>query len=51
MSSTNDIQTPNLGQVNRLVETMAGHLSFKAGATGTRFDILLPCAKQLQMVA
>lgn len=51
MSSSNDTQTPNLGQVNRLVETMAGHLNFKAGDAGTRFDILLPCAKQLKLVA
>jgi nitrogen-specific signal transduction histidine kinase len=51
MASANDALAPNLGNVNRLVETMAGHLSFKAGDAGTRFDILLPCAKQLKLVA
>lgn len=51
MGSANDALTPNLGNVNKMVETMAGHLSFKAGEAGTRFDILLPCAKQLKLVA
>ncbi len=40
-----------LGDVNRMVEAMAGHLTFKANESGTRFDILLPCAKQLHLVA
>jgi hypothetical protein len=34
-----------------MLETMAGYLNFKAGDSGTRFDILLPCAKQMQLVA
>ncbi|MCB8745565.1 HDOD domain-containing protein [Rhodoferax sp. U2-2l] len=34
-----------LGMVNHLVEKMGGHLRFSASATGTRFDILLPCAR------
>ncbi len=51
MSSANDPLTPTLGNVNRMLETMAGYLNFKAGDSGTRFDILLPCAKQMQLVA
>jgi signal transduction histidine kinase len=34
-----------LSMANQLVEKMAGHLKFSAGPTGTRFDILLPCAR------
>lgn len=49
--SANDTAAPGLGSVNRMVESMAGHLSFKAGASGTRFDLLLPCSKQLKQVA
>lgn len=51
IASANDALSPNLGNVNRMVESMAGHLSFKTGDAGTRFDILLPCAKQLKLVA
>jgi hypothetical protein len=47
----NDARPVGLAEVNQLVENMAGHMSFKAGASGTRFDILLPCAKHLQLVA
>lgn len=38
--------TPSLADINRRVEAVAGHLSFKTSASGTRFDILLPCAKE-----
>ena len=34
-----------LSLVNTLVEKMAGHLKFSASPAGTRFDILLPCAR------
>ena len=51
MSSANDPLTPTLGNVNRMLESIAGYLNFKAGDSGTRFDILLPCAKQMQLVA
>jgi putative nucleotidyltransferase with HDIG domain len=34
-----------LSMVNHLVEKMDGHLKFSASPTGTRFDILLPCAR------
>jgi putative nucleotidyltransferase with HDIG domain len=51
ITAGNDVRLVGLAEVNQLVEKMAGHLSFKAGASGTRFDILLPCAKHLQLVA
>lgn len=51
ISTASDARTPGLADVNQLVEKMAGQLSFKAGPTGTRFDILLPCARHLQLVA
>ncbi|MDR3368392.1 HDOD domain-containing protein [Rhodoferax sp.] len=34
-----------LSMVNHLVEKMDGHLKFNASATGTKFEILLPCAR------
>jgi putative nucleotidyltransferase with HDIG domain len=34
-----------LSTVNHLVEKMDGHLKFSASPTGTRFEILLPCAR------
>lgn len=40
-----DKPTFGLGMVNHLVEKMNGNLRFSASATGTRFDILLPCAR------
>lgn len=51
ISTASDVRTPGLADVSQMVESMAGHLSFKAGPSGTRFDILLPCAKHLQLVA
>lgn len=35
-----------LNVVNHLVETMDGKLKFSTGADGTRFDVLLPCARK-----
>jgi len=51
ISTASDARTPGLADVSQMVEKMAGHLSFKASSTGTRFDILLPCAKHLQLAA
>lgn len=51
VSSTNGALAYRLGDVNRMVEAMAGHLTFKADESGTRFDILLPSARQAQPVA
>jgi signal transduction histidine kinase len=34
-----------LSMVNHLVEKMNGHLKFSASPTGTRFEALLPCAR------
>ncbi len=50
-TSANDTTAPSLGNVNRMVESMAGHLRFKAGEAGTKFEILLPCAKEQKQVA
>jgi putative nucleotidyltransferase with HDIG domain len=46
-------QAPGLDlcDMNQLVEKMAGHLNFTAGPSGTRFDILFPCARQMQLAA
>lgn len=40
-----DRQGFGLSVVNVLTEKMNGHLKFSASAAGTRFDILLPCAR------
>lgn len=40
-----DKQGFGLSMVNDLVDQMAGHLKFIAGPSGSRFDILLPCAR------
>jgi len=37
----------SLGLMNQLVDKMQGHLKFKANATGTSYDILLPCTKMM----
>jgi nitrogen-specific signal transduction histidine kinase len=46
-------QTPglDLSDMSQLVEKMAGLLNFTAGPAGIRFDILLPCVKQMQLAA
>lgn len=51
LTSANDALPPSLGDAMRMVEAVAGQLSFKAGDSGTRFDILLPSARQQQQVA
>jgi HD-like signal output (HDOD) protein len=51
LTNTNDALSHSLGDAMRLVDGVAGQLSFKAGDSGTRFDILLPNAKQPQSVA
>jgi len=43
--SEGEIHNFGLSVVNSLVDKMAGHLKFSASPTGTRFDILLPCAR------
>jgi len=37
--------------MNRLIEKNAGHLNFTTSPRGTRFDVLLPCASPMQLVA
>ncbi|MDD2879121.1 MAG: HDOD domain-containing protein [Rhodoferax sp.] len=41
-ANSSDAAAPNLAEINRLIEALGGHLSFKCDATGTRFDVLLP---------
>jgi hypothetical protein len=51
ITAGNDVRGVSLAGITQMVEKMLGHLNYKAGASGTRFDILLPCAKHLQLVA
>jgi hypothetical protein len=51
LSSASDTVAPSLGDVSRMVEAVAGQLSFKASDSGTRIDILLPSARQPQLAA
>lgn len=51
ITSTGDAAGLSLCDMNQLVEKMAGCLNFKASPSGTRFDILLPCPRQMQLVA
>jgi hypothetical protein len=51
ITAGNDTRAAGLSEITPMVEKMAGHLSFSTNKSGTRFDILLPCAKRLQLVA
>lgn len=42
-ANNSDAAAPNLAEINRRVEALGGHLSFKCDASSTRFDVLLPC--------
>jgi nitrogen-specific signal transduction histidine kinase len=45
---TGDRQTLYLSFLSDLVDKMDGHLKVNASASGTQFDILLPCARQAE---
>lgn len=51
LNSAQDALSQSLGDLNRMVGAVAGQLGFKAGDSGTRFDILLPSARQVSLEA